>query len=95
LAGGEAVTCFAPSERLLKLVRDQWTIENRLHHRRDASLGKGACQTRDFTCPGLLAQLNSTVLCLMDRAGGRNVARPLRYFDTHVQQALALALTGY
>jgi hypothetical protein len=42
--------------------------------------------------PGLLAQLNSTVLSLMDRAGVGNVARQMRYFDAHVEQALALVL---
>ncbi len=33
--------------------------------------------------PGLLAQLNSTVLSLMDRTGVRNVARQMRSFDAH------------
>ena len=40
--------------------------------------------------PGLLAQLNSTALSLMDRLGVRNVARQMRYFDAHPEQALAL-----
>ena len=39
--------------------------------------------------PGLLAQLNSAVLSLMDQSGVRNVARPLHYFDAHPEQALA------
>jgi hypothetical protein len=44
--------------------------------------------------PSLLAQLNRTVLGLMDRAGVRTVARQMRYFDAHPEQALALVLTG-
>jgi hypothetical protein len=44
--------------------------------------------------PSLLAQLNSAVLSLMDRAGVCNVARQMRYFDAHPEQALALLLTG-
>jgi len=44
--------------------------------------------------PGLLAQLNSAVLSLIDQSGVRNVARPLRYFDAHPEQALALILSG-
>ena len=79
---------------MLQLVRDHWAIENRLHHRRDVSLGEDACQTRTAPHPGLLAQLNSTVLSLMDRAGVRNVARQMRYFDAHLEQALNLVLTG-
>lgn len=44
--------------------------------------------------PSLLAQLNSTILSLLDRVGVRNVARQMRYFDAPVDQALALDLTG-
>ena len=84
----------APPARMLWLVRDHWAIENKLHHRRDVSLGEDACQTRTGPVPGLLAQLNSTVLSLMDRAGVGNVARQMRYFDAHLEQALALVLTG-
>ncbi len=84
----------APPERMLSLVRDHWAIENKLHYRRDGSLGEDACQTRTGAVPGLLAQLNSTALSLMDRLGVRNVARQMRYFDAHPEQALALVLTG-
>ena len=84
----------ASPERMLSLVRDHWAIENKLHYRRDGSLGEDACQTRTGPVPSLLAQLNSTVLGLMDRAGVRNVARQMRYFDAHPEQALALLLTG-
>jgi hypothetical protein len=84
----------ASPERMLSFVRDHWAIENKLHYRRDGSLGEDACQTRTGPVPHLLAQLNSTVLSLMDRAGVRNVARQMRYFDAHPEQALALVLTG-
>ena len=40
--------------------------------------------------PSLLAQLNSAVLSLMDRVGVGNVARQMRYFDAHPEQALVL-----
>ncbi len=84
----------APPARMLSVVRDHWAIENKLHYRRDGSLGEDDCQTRTGPVPHLLAQLNSTVLSLMDRAGVRNVARQMRYFDAHPEQALALLLTG-
>ena len=77
-----------------KFVVCDYTIENKLHYRRDGSLGEDACQTRTGPVPGLLAQLNSTVLSLMDRAGIRNVARQMRFFDAHPEQALNLLLTG-
>ncbi len=85
----------APPGHLRSLIRAHWAIENRLHHRRDVSLGEDACQTRTGPVSSLLAQLNSTVLSLLDRVGVRNVARQMRYFDAHVEQALALVLTGH
>ncbi len=84
----------APAVRMLALVREHWHIENRLHWRRDVTLGEDACQTRTGATPSRLAQLNSTVLSLMDRLGVRNVARQMRYFDAHLEQALDLLLTG-
>lgn len=82
------------ASRILALVREHWAIENRLHWRRDVTLGEDACQTRTGATPSLLAQLNSAVLSLMDRLGVRNVARQMRYFDAHPEQALDLVLTG-
>jgi predicted transposase YbfD/YdcC len=84
----------APAPRMLAVVRDHWAIENRLHWRRDVTLGADACQTRTGSPPSLLAQINSTVLSLMDRIGVRNVPRQMRYFDAEYHQALDLVLTG-
>ena len=84
----------APPTRMLALIRAHWKIENRLHWRRDVTLGEDACQTRTGAVPSLLARLNSTVLSLMDRLGVRNVARQARYFDAEVEQAIQLLLTG-
>jgi predicted transposase YbfD/YdcC len=86
--------CQAPPQRMLSLVRDHWAIENKLHYRRVGSLGEDACQTRTGPVPSLLAQLNSAVLSLMDRVGVGNVARQMRYFDAHPEQALALVPSG-
>lgn len=83
-----------PASTILALVREHWAIENRLHWRRDVTLGEDGCQTRTGAVPGLLAQLNSTVLSLMDRVGVRNVARQMRYFDASLDSALDLLLTG-
>ena len=85
----------APPSRLLQLIRAHWLIENRLHWRRDATLGEDACQTRTGSVPDLLARLNTTVLCLMDRLGVRNVPRQIRYLDAHLEQAIQLLLSGH
>jgi hypothetical protein len=85
----------APPARLLARIWEQWAIEHRWHSRWDVSLAEDAGQTRTGPVPGLLAQLNSAVLSLMDRLGVGNVARQTRYFDAHLDPALALLLTGH
>jgi predicted transposase YbfD/YdcC len=84
----------APATQMLALNRAHWSIENRLHWRRDVSLGEDGCQTRTGTAPGILARLNSAVLSVMDRLGIRNVPRQARFFDAHVDQAVQVLLTG-
>lgn len=84
----------APPQRMLALIRAHWKIENRLHWRRDVTLGEDTCQTRTGAVPSVLAQLNCAVLSLMDRLGVRNVARQSRYLEAHPEQAIQLLLTG-
>lgn len=84
----------APPLRMLTLTRGHWGIENRLHWRRDVTLGEDACQTRTGPAPGILACLNSAILSLMDRLGIGNVARQARFFDAHLDQALQALLSG-
>ena len=83
------------AQRILELVRNHWKIENRLHWRRDVTLGEDTCQTRTGAVKSLLARLNSAVLSLMDRLGVRNVARQARYFNAEFEQAIQLILTGH
>ncbi len=85
----------APATRMLALNRGHWGIENRLHWRRDVSLGEDSCQTRTGAAPGILARLNSAILSLMDRLGVCNVPRQARFFDARVDQAVAALLTGH
>jgi predicted transposase YbfD/YdcC len=85
----------APPARMLQLNRNHWGIENRLHWRRDVTLGEDRCQTRTGAAPGTLARLNSAILSLMDRLGVHNVARQARFFDARVDQAVQALLSGY
>lgn len=85
----------APAPRLLALNRGHWGIENRLHWRRDVTLGEDHCQTRTGAAPGLLARLNSAVLSLMDRLGVQNIPRQARFFNAHVDQAVQALFTGH
>lgn len=48
----------ADAVRLLELNRKHWFIENRLHYRRDVTLGEDASQVRSHGAPEVIAALN-------------------------------------
>lgn len=83
---------LADPARLLQLNRAHWQIENRLHWRRDVTLGEDACQVRTGQAPQVLAALNNAVLALADALYVSNLAAQMRVFDAHPEQALALLL---
>lgn len=85
---------LAPPARMLSLIRAHWLIENRLHWRRDVTLGEDQCQTRTGAAPSILACLNSGLLAIMDRLGVRNLARQFRFFEAHPDQALLALVSG-
>jgi predicted transposase YbfD/YdcC len=82
----------ADAERLLELNQKHWSVENRLHHRRDVTLGEDGSQVRIKGAPETLAVINSGILALMDYLGVKNVASMMRHFDFHYQEALQLLL---
>ena len=82
----------ATADRLLELVREHWTIENRLHWRRDVTLREDHCQVRKGGAPRVLAILNSFLLGLLDFLGVGNVPQQMRLFDAHPFQAVRLLL---
>jgi predicted transposase YbfD/YdcC len=75
-------------ERLAHLIRAHWAVENRLHWRRDATLGEDRCGVRFPPVAQMLAVLNSVVLSLMDLHHISNVARQRRRFSSHPDEAL-------
>jgi predicted transposase YbfD/YdcC len=79
-------------KRLLQVTRDHWTVENRLHWRRDATLGEDRCGVRFPPVAQMLAVLNTVVLSLMDAHQVSNVARQIRRFASHPDEALAWVL---
>lgn len=82
----------AKAKRLLELNQKHWRIENRLHYRRDVTLGEDACQVRVKGAPQALAALNGGILAFMDWLGVSNVASQMRHFCAHPQEALPLLL---
>ena len=80
------------AQRLFQLIRDHWSVENRLHGRRDVTLGEDRCGVRVPPVAQMLAVLNSLVLSLMDFHQVPNVARQIRRFSSHPEEALAWLL---
>ena len=79
-------------QRLFQLIRSHWAVENRLHRRRDVTLGEDQCTVRLPALAHLLAVLHSLILSLMDVHQVSNVARQIRRFSSHPQEALAWLL---
>jgi len=82
----------AHARRLLELNQQHWSIENRLHYRRDVTLGEDACQVRISGAPESLAALNGGILAVMDWLGVTNVASQMRHFCAQPQEVLPLLL---
>jgi hypothetical protein len=91
--GWTSLSCQRCSpKRLSQLIRDHWAVENRLHWRRDATLGEDRCGVRVPSVAQMLAVLNTLVLSLMDLHQISNVARQIRRFSSHPDEALAWLL---
>ena len=75
-----------------KFVVCDYTIENRLHWRRDVTLREDHSQVRTTGKPQVLAALNNIVLSLMDWLGVANVPDQMRIFGAFPKLALDLLL---
>ena len=80
----------ADAEKVLTLVRAHWHLENRVHWRRDVTLGEDACQVKQTKAAQVLASLNNGVLMLMDHLGVENVKAQMREFAAQPLAAVAL-----
>jgi len=80
----------ADPSRILALVRRHWHIENRVHWRRDVTLGEDGCQVKQGRAGQVLAALNNGVLMLMDHLGVANVKAQMREFAANPLAAVTL-----
>jgi predicted transposase YbfD/YdcC len=90
------ITSLTPAQaspfQLLNILRTHWSIENRLHYRRDVTLQEDHSQVRTSGAPLALAALNGAVLALMDWLHTVNVPSQMRRFCARPQEALSLLL---
>jgi predicted transposase YbfD/YdcC len=80
----------ADAEDLERLWRGHWTIENRVHHVRDVTMGEDANQMRVGNAPQVLAAVRNALLNLIRARGWTNIADAVRHYGAFVHRALAL-----
>jgi predicted transposase YbfD/YdcC len=79
---------IAIPERLLKLKRGHWTIENGLHYVKDMTMGEDKSTLHRDNGPKIMAALRNTVVSLLRHAGFSTIAARMRYNSTHPEAAL-------
>ena len=84
----------AGPEDLLALVRQHWSIENRLHYRRDVALREDHSRIRTGNAPQVIAALRNTVLCLVQAMTGPLTAIRETFAQNRLD-AIALAKQGF
>jgi hypothetical protein len=80
----------ADAKRLLELTRGHWAIENKLHYRRDVTLGEDASRIRKGVAPQVMAALRNGVLHVLSAVVAPSVASAIRTMGNCFSQALSL-----
>ena len=80
----------ASPERIAKLVRGHWEIENRLHYVRDVTYDEDRSQVRTGNAPRSMASLRNLAIGVLRLAGATNIAAALRWVARRPERALTL-----
>jgi len=80
-------------EELLKLWREHWHIENRLHYVRDVTFGEDRSQVRSGKAPQVMAAMRNLAISLLRLAGAENIASAIRKYAA--KPALAFAAIDF
>lgn len=78
--------------QLLKLWREHWHVENKLHWVRDVTFGEDRSQVRAGRIPQVMAALRNAAISLLRVCGAENIAAACRRYAA--QPALALTAIG-
>jgi predicted transposase YbfD/YdcC len=82
----------ADADRLLALRRGHWTIENRLHRRKDVNFGEDASLIHVGQGPTVMALLRDAAVTVLHLAGVHQVAARLRRHSQYPEEAIALVV---
>jgi len=90
------ITSLAPQRasaaELLKLWREHWHIENKLHYVRDVTFDEDRSQVRTTHIPQVMATLRNVAIAVLRWGGAANIAAACRRYAA--PPALALAAVG-
>jgi predicted transposase YbfD/YdcC len=79
------ITSCSPSdaspEKLLRLLRGHWNIENSSHYVRDVTLGEDASRIRTGSAPRIMATFRNLCISLLRILGVTNIARGISHFS--------------
>jgi predicted transposase YbfD/YdcC len=78
----------ADAERLLKLSRDHWGIENRLHCVRDVTFDEDRCRVRTGSGPQAFAAIRNAIITMLRRLGITNIQAGVEHFAEERAQAV-------
>jgi predicted transposase YbfD/YdcC len=79
----------AGAAELIKLWREHWHIENKLHYVRDVTFREDHSQVRAGHIPQVMAALRNAAISLMRSLGASNIAAACRRYAAQPAQALA------
>src|SRR5215208_1549363 len=82
----------ASAQQLLRLWREHWHIENKLHYVRDVTFKEDKSQVRAGKIPQVMAALRNAAISLMRMTGATNIAAACRRYAA--QPGLALVAIG-
>lgn len=78
------------SDQLAKIIREHWSIENKLHWIRDVTFAEDHCQIRTGNGPAVMATLRNFALSRHRQTGATNIAAACRHTSRHPIRAADL-----
>lgn len=82
----------ASAEELMKIWREHWHIENKLHYVRDVTFKEDKSQVRKGKIPEVMAALRNAAITMMRAEGATNIAAACRRYAA--QPGLAMTALG-
>ena len=80
----------ADAKRLLELSRGHWGIENKLHYKRDVTMGEDASRIRKGGAPQVMAALRNSVIHVLSDVVAPSLASAMRTMGNRLSQALSI-----